>query len=130
VWVSSSSDPTSSPNNVKKITAVGVHLRRHISSYGIGLNVTEEPMWFFKQIVACGLEGREATSLEGQGVKGLSMEEVADSFVGAFMNRLRTDFTPGPGRSAEGVEDVYKIGLEDIVALEKERGAEGKFPLN
>ncbi|RMJ20663.1 hypothetical protein PHISP_08467, partial [Aspergillus sp. HF37] len=45
----------------KKITAVGVHLRRNISSYGIGLNVSEVPMWYFRQIVACGLEGREAT---------------------------------------------------------------------
>ncbi|KAJ6160640.1 Octanoyltransferase [Penicillium chermesinum] len=56
VWVQ---DPYAAASAApKKITAVGVHLRRNISSFGIGLNVTNEPMWFFRQIVACGLEGR------------------------------------------------------------------------
>ncbi|RJE17259.1 hypothetical protein PHISCL_10404, partial [Aspergillus sclerotialis] len=63
VWVPTGSG--GSAGAAKKITAVGVHLRRNISSFGIGFNVTEEPMWYFQQIVACGLEGREATSLEG-----------------------------------------------------------------
>ncbi|KAH8703746.1 hypothetical protein BGW36DRAFT_423294 [Talaromyces proteolyticus] len=131
VWVGSDNTNNKGNNNdnnnkdtstAKKITAVGVHLRRHISSYGIGLNVTQEPMWFFKQIVACGLEGREATSLEGQGVQPakLQMDDVANKFVSAFVNRLRTDFA-AEGR--EGVDEVYKIGLEDLIALEKESGS-------
>jgi lipoyl(octanoyl) transferase len=126
VWVGSA------PATAKKITAVGAHLRRHISSFGIGLNVTEEPIWFFKQIVACGLEGREATSLEGQGVKGVSVDEVADGFVAAFVNRLRTDFAPSrSGRAGgEGVEEVYKLGLEDVVALEKECRGGKEIPGN
>jgi lipoate-protein ligase B len=113
VWVSGSS-PTSAKQEPKKIAAVGVHLRRHISSYGIGLNITEEPMWFFRQIVACGLEGREATSLEGQGVKGVTVEEAADRFVAAFVNRLQGDFPPG-----ESIDEVYKARVEDILQLEK-----------
>ncbi|KAL1987701.1 hypothetical protein VTN96DRAFT_2541 [Rasamsonia emersonii] len=121
VWVSDSSDSTK--QDPKKITAVGVHLRRHISSYGIGLNVTEEPMWFFRQIVACGLEGREATSLEGQGVKGVTMEEVADRFVNAFVERLRTDFPPGPPGASEGIDEVYKIQVEDILQEGKQEQA-------
>ncbi|OKL63521.1 hypothetical protein UA08_01949 [Talaromyces atroroseus] len=100
--------------NAQKITAVGVHLRRNISSYGIGLNITEEPMWFFKQIVACGLEGKEATSLERQGVK-LSLREAADGFVQAFVDRLQADFPPGPERRREALEGVYEVGVEDVV---------------
>lgn len=132
VWVRSSSSSSSPDTAARKITAVGAHLRRHISSFGIGLNVTEEPMWFFRQIVPCGLEGKEVTSLEGQGVKGMSVDEVADTFVDAFVNRLRTDFPsglPGPG-GREGVDEVYKLGLEDVVALEKERGVGGQIPGN
>lgn len=120
VWVSNSSSG-STEQDPRKITAIGVHLRRHISSYGIGLNVTEEPMWFFRQIVACGLEGREATSLEGQGIKGITMEEVADRFVDAFVKRLLRDFPPGPLGIGEGIDDVYKIRVEDILEMERAR---------
>ncbi|PCG99007.1 Biotin/lipoate A/B protein ligase [Penicillium occitanis (nom. inval.)] len=109
----------------RKITAVGVHLRRHISSFGVGLNVTEEPMWYFKQIVACGLEGKEATSLAGQGVNFSPdkseeevMKEVADGFVDSFVKRLEVDFPVGRegGVKREGIEEVYKIGVGDVIS--------------
>ncbi|KAL4997653.1 hypothetical protein BDV10DRAFT_89833 [Aspergillus recurvatus] len=118
VWVprSSSSSPDSNSDELpSKITAVGVHLRRNISSYGIGFNVTEEPMWFLRQIVACGLEGREATSLEGQGVKGVSIEEVAGRFVDAFVRRVNSDFACGGNALGEKIEEVYKVGERDLV---------------
>ncbi|GLB10238.1 hypothetical protein AtubIFM57258_006640 [Aspergillus tubingensis] len=104
----------------KKITAVGVHLRRHISSYGIGLNVTEEPMWWFRQIVACGLEGRETTSLQGLGVEGVTVEEVAGRFVGKFVGRVNGDFACGEGATGEGIEEVYRVSEEDLLREEME----------
>ncbi|KAE8416172.1 hypothetical protein BDV36DRAFT_284698 [Aspergillus pseudocaelatus] len=104
VWV----PPVSGEGVPKKVTAVGVHLRRNISSYGIGFNVTEEPMWWFKQIVACGLEGREATSLEGQGVSGVEIGEVAERF----------DFACGEGAKGEKIEDVYRITEEDVLGVD------------
>lgn len=99
----------------KKITAVGVHLRRNISSYGIGFNVTEEPMWYFQQIVPCGLEGREATSLEGEGVPGVSTGEVADKFVDAFVRRVNADFACGGRATGEKIEGVYSVREEDLL---------------
>jgi lipoyl(octanoyl) transferase len=111
VWVPGRSTDGSLP---RKITAVGVHLRRNISSYGIGFNVTEEPMWYFQQIVACGLEGREATSLEGQGVKGVSIEEVAGRFVDAFVRRVNADLACGGSATGERIEGVYKVEEKDL----------------
>ncbi|KAL4791794.1 lipoyltransferase [Aspergillus venezuelensis] len=102
----------------RKITAVGVHLRRNISSYGIGFNVTDEPMWYFRQIVACGLEGREATSLMGEGVKGVSAEEVAGRFVSAFVKRVNSGFACGESALGEGIEDVYKVQEKDLVDVD------------
>jgi lipoate-protein ligase B len=93
----------------KKIAAVGVHLRRNISSYGVGFNVTEEPMGFFRLIVPCGLAGKEATSLEGLGVGGVRVEEVAGRFVSAFVERLRD------GKVGEVVEGVDRIREEDVL---------------
>jgi lipoyl(octanoyl) transferase 2 len=111
VWVS---DKTGSASP-KKITAVGVHLRRNISSFGIGLNVTEEPMWFFRQIVPCGLQGREATSLEGVGVRGVGIDEVAKAFVERFVVRVNEDFACKKG-GGEKIEEVYPIKEEDLLS--------------
>lgn len=112
VWVQ---DPASSAGAApKKITAVGVHLRRNISSFGVGLNVTEEPMWFFKQIVACGLEGKEVTSLEGVGVSGITVDEVATEFVERFVERVNRDFACGEG-TGEKIDEVYQVREEDLM---------------
>lgn len=88
----------------EKICAVGVHLRRYISSHGIGLNVTEEPMGWFQRIVACGLEGKRATALElvmGDRVDG-GVDEVAGVFVQEMARRL------------EGVEGIRAIGEDEF----------------
>lgn len=46
----------------RKIAALGVHLRRNITSYGVGLNVNTDLRWF-ERIVACGLVGKGVTSM-------------------------------------------------------------------
>ncbi|KAK3079096.1 hypothetical protein LTS18_005749, partial [Coniosporium uncinatum] len=84
-----------------KIAAIGVHLRRNVSSHGVGLNVGTD-LWWFNRIVACGLEGKSTTSFEDQGLKGKGVEEVGDVFV---------------KRLAEGLESVNGVGRirdEDI----------------
>ncbi|KAJ5162159.1 hypothetical protein N7492_007551 [Penicillium capsulatum] len=113
VWVR---DPYAGPDTQpKKITAVGVHLRRNISSFGIGLNVTQEPMWFFRQIVACGLEGKEATSLRGVGVEGVEVDEVAHGFVDRFVERVNMDFACRETATGEKIEEVYPVQVEDLL---------------
>lgn len=118
VWVPSlPSGDQGGIEQLRKITAVGVHLRRNISSYGIGFNVTNEPMWFFRQIIACGLEGREATSLQGQGVEGVSVGEVAERFVRAFTERVNRDFacSERQGGRGKGIEEVYRVEEGDLL---------------
>lgn len=56
VWVGLSPDE-------RKLASVGLHLRRHIASHGIGLNVTVR-LWWFDRIVACGLPEKKATSIK------------------------------------------------------------------
>jgi lipoyl(octanoyl) transferase len=100
----------------KKIAAVGVHLRRYVSSYGVGLNVTDEPIWFFRQIVACGLEGRETTSLAEQGVRGVGIDQVADRFVRSFVERLnKANLGSGIGTR---IEDVYTVEEGDVLHVD------------
>ncbi|TKX23079.1 octanoyltransferase-like protein [Elsinoe australis] len=91
VWVSEES----------KIAALGIHLRRNVSSHGIGLNVNTDLKWFGR-IVACGLEGKRTTSLEAEGVEGVSVDEVGEVFVREFADRL------------EGVDDVQRMAEGDV----------------
>ncbi|TVY36851.1 putative octanoyltransferase, partial [Lachnellula occidentalis] len=48
----------------KKIAALGVHLRRNVSSYGVGLNVYTDLRWF-ERITACGARGARGDEYEG-----------------------------------------------------------------
>lgn len=85
----------------RKVCAVGVHLRRFVSSHGIGLNVHTELGWF-ERIVACGLEGKKATSLVAEGVGGVGVEEVGERFVELFAEGL------------VGCEGVRRVGIEVV----------------
>jgi len=70
-----------------KICALGIHLRRNITSHGIGLNVNTDLKWF-RRIVACGLEGKSTTSFEDQGVQSKTVNELGTAFVEEFAAAL------------------------------------------
>ncbi|KAI5204942.1 hypothetical protein AUEXF2481DRAFT_218278 [Aureobasidium subglaciale EXF-2481] len=70
-----------------KISALGVHLRRNITSHGVGLNINTDLSWF-NRIVACGLEGKRTTSFENEGVHGQIVEHVANAFVRQLASSL------------------------------------------
>ncbi|GAB7353485.1 hypothetical protein MBLNU459_g3937t1 [Dothideomycetes sp. NU459] len=84
-----------------KISALGVHLRRNVTSHGIGLNVHTDLGWFGR-IVACGLEGKMTTSFENEGVTGKTVDEVA----GVFVEELAA--------AVEGVDGVEVIAENDL----------------
>ena len=62
-------------NEDAKIAAVGVHVRRSVTSHGVGLNVNNRVLPWFNRIVACGLEGKKITTLE-QAVKNRQLAEL------------------------------------------------------
>ncbi|KAI5846305.1 hypothetical protein DFP73DRAFT_525817 [Morchella snyderi] len=70
-----------------KIGAVGVHMRRNVTGYGVALNVTTDLRWF-DLIVPCGLEGKGTTSLEKEGVKGVGAVQVAAVFSEIMREKL------------------------------------------
>ncbi|MCJ1401302.1 hypothetical protein MMC11_004514 [Xylographa trunciseda] len=92
-----------------KIASVGVHLRRNVASHGVGLNVTTDLKWF-DRIVACGLVGKRATSLEKEGMEGANVDDVAKVLAQCMAERLKC------------VDGVKKIKEEEVLALQNEGG--------
>ncbi|KAI9813490.1 MAG: hypothetical protein M1832_006288 [Thelocarpon impressellum] len=90
VWVS----------EARKIAALGVHLRRNVASHGVAVNVSTDLAWF-ERIVACGLEGKETTSLAREGAADVGVDEVERALVAEFAGALR-------------VEGVYSVREEDV----------------
>jgi lipoyl(octanoyl) transferase len=87
-----------------KIAAIGVHMRRNVTSHGVGLNVNTD-LWWFDRIVACGLEGKRTTSLAKEGAVGLKVEDVGREFVRGVAERL------------EGVDGAQTVSDEYVREL-------------
>ncbi|SPO00241.1 uncharacterized protein DNG_03088 [Cephalotrichum gorgonifer] len=90
-------------SEIRKIAAMGIHLRRHVATLGIALNLTtpvsgagDVNPW--ARFVPCGIEGREVTSVEAEGGEGrrgefggrglLEGEVVAGLWADEFVRRL------------------------------------------
>lgn len=65
------------PPNSRKIASVGVHVRRHVTSFGVAINARPN-LAYFRRITACGLPGSLATSIfaEGGAEQPLRTEEI------------------------------------------------------
>ncbi|KAI4088033.1 MAG: hypothetical protein LQ344_006348 [Seirophora lacunosa] len=87
----------------RKVASVGVHLRRFVASHGVGVNVGSAPLEWFERIVMCGLEGKKATSLETEGVRGVTVEEVGGVLAGWMAEGLT------------GVEGVREVDEGEII---------------
>jgi lipoyl(octanoyl) transferase len=109
----------------RKIAALGVHLRRNVTSHGVGLNISTELRWF-DRIVACGLAGKGVTSLAKEitpsslsaPVPLPSPETVANAWVSQFA-RLVGGHGLGYGEGAEEGDGtaIVRISEEDVVAV-------------
>jgi lipoyl(octanoyl) transferase len=47
-----------------KIASIGMQVRHGLTSHGFAINVMEEPIGWFDQVVACGLEDVRAASVQ------------------------------------------------------------------
>lgn len=132
-----------SQQNVRKIAALGIHLRRHVSSLGAAVNLDMpivrgggntlapqngpeeegERINPWARFVACGLEGKGVTCVEeelraagGKGIGGIEGEIVARAWAEELAVRMELD--------ASRVEFVSGDEVEEIVDLARKEGWE------
>ncbi len=104
-----------------KIASIGVQIRHRLTSHGFALNVTREPLAWFDEIVACGLDDVKAGSLESATNRPVDMVEEFEKIVVAFGRAY--------GREMVGLE-VEKEGEvgEAILSVEAEAVRAGSWP--
>lgn len=123
VWVTDSSG-----GPARKIAALGVHHRRHVTALGIAVNIDvpvsgDEGVNPWARFVPCGLEGKLVTSVvaEGGEIKEWDMEALARRWAKIFEEGLKD----GGKRVADGednvnlrkpVLDAVTIALNDVLS--------------
>jgi lipoyl(octanoyl) transferase len=61
----------------RKIAAIGVRVRRGVTTHGLALNVNTDLGWF-DEMIPCGIRGKGTTSLAHELGRSVSMEAVED----------------------------------------------------
>ncbi|KAF8641022.1 hypothetical protein AX17_000667 [Amanita inopinata Kibby_2008] len=107
-------------SSTSKIASIGVRVRHRLTTHGFSLNVTKEPLAWFDQIVACGLDDVKAACIEKTGERPVVMEDVIGAYVDTFGKTFAREMVP---------LDVTKDGeIEEAVReLERESGTAGPW---
>jgi lipoyl(octanoyl) transferase len=69
----------------RKICAMGIKCSRWITMHGFALNVNTD-LSYFNNIIPCGIQNKQVTSLEKELGKKISMDEVKEKVKGNFEN--------------------------------------------
>jgi lipoyl(octanoyl) transferase len=84
-------------DGTRKLAAVGVRVRRGVTTHGLALNVSTDLAWF-DEMVPCGIPNCQVTSLERETGHPLLLTEVADILAAdlarAFGQKLAASASP------------------------------------
>lgn len=86
VWL----DP-GDPVRARKICAMGVKCSRWVTMHGIGFNVNTD-LNYFKNIVPCGIDDKQVTSIEQELGRKVDLEEVKEKLKQNLANIFDFDF--------------------------------------
>jgi lipoyl(octanoyl) transferase len=81
----------------RKLAAIGVRVRRGVTTHGLALNVSTEPRWF-DEMIPCGIPDKEVTSLSRELGAHLPTDAVAEELAAQLARHFglrRADGAPG-----------------------------------
>jgi lipoyl(octanoyl) transferase len=81
----------------RKLAAIGVRVRRGVTTHGLALNVNTELRWF-DEMIPCGIRDKEVTSLGRELGHPVPMEEVEQALAGDLATQFGLRLADGsPG---------------------------------
>lgn len=99
-----------------KLASIGVQVRHRLTTHGVAVNVTKEPLQWFENIVACGLVGVKAGCIEERIMDVLSPTPSVETEAHAFAKLFGQNF----GRQMQPLIDVTGDEATDEVRKVKE----------
>ena len=78
----------------RKLAAIGVRVKRGVTTHGLALNVNTDLRWFY-EMIPCGIPGKEITSLSRETEARLPIDEVADELARQLAAHLGLRATEG-----------------------------------
>jgi lipoyl(octanoyl) transferase len=82
------------PGRERKICAMGVRTSRWITMHGFAFNVNTD-LSFFNNIIPCGIQNKQVTSLEKELGKKIDFEEAKERVKKNFEKVFEVELTPG-----------------------------------
>ena len=86
-----------------KVAAIGIAVRRHVTSHGVALNVNPD-MEHFRYIVPCGISDRPVTTMEALLGRTPAMKNVMKTFEEEFLACFGKGRDAGSGANDAGLE--------------------------
>jgi lipoate-protein ligase B len=77
----------------RKLAAVGVRVRRGVTTHGLAFNVSTDLSWF-TEMVPCGIPGCQVTSLERETGRSLPLTDAADVLADALATAFGLRLAP------------------------------------
>lgn len=81
-------------NGERKLAAIGVRVKRGVTTHGLALNVNTELRWF-DEMIPCGIPDKEVTSLARETATAVRMERVEDELARQLAAHLGLRITEG-----------------------------------
>lgn len=71
----------------RKISAIGVHGNRHVTTHGISINCDNDLSWF-RQIIPCGIIGKDVTSITQELENRFTINDMIPIFLENFQDKF------------------------------------------
>lgn len=92
-----------------KLASIGIQIRHSLTTHGFAMNVTNEPLAWFKEVVACGLADVEAGSIESSTGEKMEVESVLPGIIKCFEINLDRAIEPLNMNSSEKLTEAIHM---------------------
>ncbi|HEX2193741.1 MAG TPA: lipoyl(octanoyl) transferase LipB [Candidatus Limnocylindria bacterium] len=82
----------------RKLAAIGVRVRRGVTTHGLALNVNTDLRWF-DEMIPCGIRDKEVTSLSREAGRTVAMDHVEDALASTLARHFGLRLAGGARRA-------------------------------
>ncbi|KAF8329087.1 uncharacterized protein EI90DRAFT_1446404 [Cantharellus anzutake] len=96
----------------RKIASIGVQVQHRLTTHGFAVNVTDEPILWFDQVVACGLPEVRAVSISTAVGHDVTVHSQVAPVLSIFASQLKRDMEPLDHKQGEIMSMVRSLEVE------------------